>query len=110
MKEIWSGKWSSGTITISEAPYYSVFVFDVESIAARAIGLMENDYLRSFGFYAYKANDGTDAFLYLGVSAEFDSSHTKLTMVKCHSFSLYADNTTGNLATNRAVLKIYGML
>jgi hypothetical protein len=110
MKEIWSGNWSSGTITISEAPYYSVFVFDVSDIAVRTIGMIENDILRSFGFFAYKANDGTDAFGYLGVNAEFDSSHTKLTMVKCHSFSLYANNRTGNLATKRTVLKIYGML
>lgn len=110
MKEIWSGNWSSGTITISEAPYYSVFVFDIQSIAGRAICFRENDNLRAFGFQAYKAYDGTDAFLYFGVSATFDSTSTKLTMSKCHSFALYEDNTTGNHVTSGTVLRIYGLL
>lgn len=110
MKKIWSGTWGSGTITVSEAPYYRLFLFDLWDVAVAAIGYLEGDYLRGFGFYPYKANDGTDAFKLTGVNIETDDSHTKWTLIKCHNFSIYHDNTTGDRTSSMSVANIYGIL
>lgn len=109
-KQIWSGSWSSGTITIPDLPYYNMYRLDISGVSTGMTAFVESTYFRGFGSYAYKATDGTDAIGLFGISATIDSTGTRLTMVKCHYFSIYDDNTIGSHVTSATIIGIYGVI
>lgn len=111
MKAIWSGNWSSGSITVSDLPYYNFFVMRPNG-AATLIPVYRNidsNQLRGVGMYPYTANTGSNAFYFYGVSAT--ASGSTLSMVKAHAWSTYAD-TNGGIGNNQNVTisKIWGVL
>lgn len=117
MKEIWSGTWSSGSITIPEFPYYNILLMRPDGKATlipvfrRPEKLNEAYYCRGVGMYPYVAQDSSHAFGLYGMYANQPSyTSTTLTAVKFLSFSIYSYNTTGNLVANETIGQIFGIL
>lgn len=108
-KQIWSGNWSSGTISVPELGYYRAFRLDVKSVSTGINAVIEARYFRGFGAYPHNSG-GKEAFQMFGIAATANNARTTLTMVKCHYFSLYDDGTVGGVTTNATILAIYGVV
>lgn len=108
-KQIWSGNWSSGTISVPELGYYRAFRLDVKSVSTGINAVIEAGYFRGFGAYPHNSG-GKEAFQMFGIAATANNARTTLTMVKCHYFSLYDDGTVGGVTTNATILAIYGVV
>ena len=114
-KVLWSGSWSSGSITVPELPYYGMFLFFVDGAAtaipvyrARSSSGEFTQYLRGTGLYPYLSSGGINAFGIYGFSGTV-SNETTLSMVKSHRWNFYysASNATN---MNNTISSIHGVI
>lgn len=108
MKKLWSGTFTSGSITINELPYYNFFVAYVSSdqgntLADTPILLMRNALnTQLHGFGGVASSSGNT----ITTSANFGISGTKLTYISV----LRAISYGAQSYTNMALLSLYGLL
>ena len=116
-KVLWTGTWSSGTITISDLPYYNLLLLKPsggynmipvwrsrENSGARGI------IFRGVGGYAYEANSGDSANGVGAFNGTVDSTGTKLTMTKCHYWANYYKSDNANISNPETIGVIIGVL
>lgn len=116
-KVLWTGTWSSGTITISDLPYYNLLLLKPsggynmipvwrsrENSGARGI------IFRGVGGYAYEANSGDSANGVGAFNGTVDSTGTKLTMTKCHYWANYYKSDNANITNPETIGVIIGVL
>ena len=97
MKTIWTGTWSSGSITVSEAPYYNLFVLDFDNSNDNVVVARDesNIALRGACVRPYVSGAKDDSLMFNAIDIDIDG--TKLTMAKHMMLSLYHkgnNNTT----------------
>ena len=107
MKELWIGTLSSGSLTISELPYYNVFAVDIADAVAdttknRRVILLRSPSNTLTGVTA--SNTGADYRLYLVQLAASGTSLQYSTGVTMISFS-----SSGSISTVDPTRKIYGV-
>lgn len=107
MKELWTGTLSSGSLTISELPYYNVFAVDIADAVAdttknRRVILLRSPTNTLTGVTA--SNTGSDYRLYLVQLTASGTSLQYSTGVTMISFS-----SSGSISTVDPTRKIYGV-
>lgn len=110
MKQLWSGVWSSGSITVAELPYYNVFAFGMSTGIA-------GDTLDGYFIGIRDANNGITAG---GVSASgsdiringafFKASGTTLAYQNGLNWAIINASGLANYKEKRKVMRIYGLL
>lgn len=111
MKELWTGTWTSGSLTISELPYYNILLISVSDASVDTSG---NRFIPVF-------RSTTDTFSGIGVSplsnkdtrfmvASFASSGTQLSYNMGVRWMYINSSGLSDLADGRKVYAIYGLL
>lgn len=107
MKQIWSGTWSSGNITVSEAPYYNLYIICINNYDTAVLAIKKptkQTVIRGIGGYYSGANQEIHAF-----SATTDSGGTIWTLVNS-GFQRHAPSDTHGAWTATTIVAIYGVL
>ena len=108
MKEIWSGTWSSGSITVSEAPYYNVFLLELADTVTCiwALRTQRNTAtIRGIGGYLVPSTGNQQL-----VAIDIAASGTSLTMEARPRWMNHTPSGEHSGVTNTSVSKIYGVL
>lgn len=104
---IWSGSWSSGSISVPDLKYFnSILLVSFSGSNTLAPVFHVSNAWRGVGAYPYSSTSGYDSFGFLGLSATV--SGTTLTMVKAHSFAIYQNNSLGGNNSTLTVTNIWG--
>lgn len=113
-KLLWSGKFSSGSITIPDLPYYNILLVKSYGFAATAILCREaqtsglgNDF-RGGVLNPYNHSSGSRAMEIFGFS--LTSSGTTLTLRKAHKFAIYDNGGNPANKADCAIDVIYGVI
>lgn len=114
MKTIWTGSWSSGSITVNELKYYNIFVLDFANTDDTLIVSMNDarTAIRGSSVQPYFSSGNDDALRFGAV--DIDVSGTKLTLVKMLNYSLYHKGNNTNpisaLQTLNPINRIRGVI
>lgn len=111
MKELWTGTWTSGSLTISELPYYNILLIGVSDAAGDS---SENRFIAAY-------RSVTNVFSGIGVSplvnndtrlivASFASSGTSLSYNYGVRHIVLTGSGVTSIKDNRKVYSIYGLL
>ena len=107
MKLLWSGTWSSGSITISELPYYNLFLVRLESAADDSMLFCSR---QSPGGSTGEI-EGSLVSKYVDVGFWMYVFRASLNSATSMSLSMCAyQNNKNTTTTHCAVAKIYGLL
>ena len=113
-KLLWSGKFSSGSITIPDLPYYNILLVKSYGFAATAILCREaqtsglGNIFRGGVLNPYNHSSGSRAMEIFGFS--LTSSGTTLTLRKAHKFAIYDDGGNPANKADCAIDVIYGVI
>ena len=114
-KKLWSGNWSSGSITIPELPYYNMLLMRAISnpglsmVVYRAL-YNESDgssFFRGLSGYPYTSVQGVNAFYLQGFHG--DANGTKLTLTKAHCWSIYYGSSSQANNADLTITEIWGI-
>lgn len=110
MKELWTGTWTSGSLTLSELPYYNMLILKNSIASGLAIPVfrMGNDFCGIAG-WPYLSNIGVNAFYIFGVRIQVTNS-TSASLYKAHRFSIYADGSNPGNNESFNITEIYGVI
>lgn len=102
-KELWTGSWKSGKITVPNTADYSLFKIQMDGQGTTVLGIRYGEHIRGIGGYA---GDADEATIYQFTAT---ISGNTWTFKQCHSFK---HNTSGNhgSATARTVTSIRGVV
>ena len=108
MKQLWSGTWTSGSITVPEAPYYNIFAFALSQAATASSGVVGAAVIfRVPGDGSLVGGLVSTSDTDLRFSTFFGSiSGTTMTLRAC----AYMNSSTWSRITGRPVYKIFGIL
>lgn len=113
-KLLWSGNFSSGSITIPDLPYYNILLLKSYGTATTAI-LCRNaqasglgDIFRGGVLKPFSSSSGSRAMEIFGFS--LTSSGTTLTFRKAHKFAIYDDGSNPTDKADCAIDVIYGVI
>ena len=116
MKEIWSGNWSSGTITVPDLPYYNIFLFAFQSNDYHVLGIRDiedgtgSTSISGLGGIAHMAKN-TMCFAGVVCMVPDGPSGTKLGFSKAYAFNLnYASSPSADSSVKMSIIKIYGVI
>ena len=116
-KVLWTGTWSSGTITISDLPYYNLLLLKpsggynmIPVWRSRGNSGARGTIFRGVGGYAYEAKNGDSANGVGAFDGTVDSTGTKLTMTKCHYWANYYKSDNANISNPETIGVIIGVL
>lgn len=116
-KVLWTGTWSSGTITISDLPYYNLLLLKpsggsnmIPVWRSRENSGARGTIFRGMGGYAYKAKNGDSANGVGAFDGTVDGTGTKLTMTKCHYWANYYKSDNANISNPETIGVIIGVL
>lgn len=101
---LWSGKWSSGDITIDTVGDYDLFLIDVQGIGTRILAVKEGTNLRGGNHYT----NATQNTYFVDFAATI--SGTTLTYVYANQRRWTSANAFSVTDENVAVLKILGVM
>ena len=113
-KLLWSGNFSSGSITIPDLPYYNILLVKSYGFAATAILCREaqpsglGNIFRGGVLNPYNHSGGSRAMEIFGFS--LTSSGTTLTLTKAHKFAIYDDGGKPANKADCAIDVIYGVI
>lgn len=102
-KELWSGSWKSGTITVPNTADYSLFKIQMDGQGTTVLGIRYGEHVRGIGGYA---GDADEATIY-----QFTATYSgnTWTFKQCHSFKHNVSSSHGS-ATARTVSSIRGVV
>lgn len=113
MNPIWSGTWSSGSISVPMILYYKILLVRTNYANGLCIpmyrGIENTNDFCGIGGFPYLSNSGVNAFWLYGIYFTVDSS-ANLTLQKAHRFSIYADGSNPANNTDISITEIYGVL
>lgn len=113
MNPIWSGTWSSGSVSIPMILYYKVLLVRTNYAPGFCIpmyrGIENTNDFCGMGGWPYTSNSGVNAFWLYGIHFSVDSS-ANVTLEKAHRFSIYADSSNPANNENISITEIYGVL
>ena len=113
MNPIWSGTWSSGSISVPMILYYKIILVRTNYANGLCIpmyrGLENTNDFCGIGGFPYLSNSGINAFWLYGIYFTVDNS-ANLTLEKAHRFSIYADGSNPANNTSISITEIYGVL
>lgn len=109
-KKIWEGTWSSGSITVSDLPYYNAFAFGLAGtvttvLAAKATS---DGYIR--GVSVQQTSAGNVIIYCINVVANGTTLSVDSQEGKCPGFNCYVNKSAISEYTNLSVNEIYGLL
>lgn len=113
-KLLWSGNFSSGSITIPDLPYYNILLVRPSGFSTTAILCREaqtsglGNILRGGVLKPYNSSSGSRAMEIFGFS--LTSSGTTLTFRKAHKFAIYDDGSNPASKADCAIAVIYGVI
>lgn len=113
-KLLWSGNFSSGSITIPDLPYYNILLVKSYGFAATAILCRDaqtsglGNIFRGGVLNPYNHSSGSRAMEIFGFS--LTSSGTTLTLRKAHKFAIYDDGGNPANKADCAIDVIYGVI
>ena len=113
-KLLWSGNFSSGSITIPDLPYYNILLVRPSGFATTAILCREaqtsglGNIFRGGVLNPYNSPSGSRAMEIFGFS--LTSSGTTLTLIKAHKFAIYDDGGNPASKADCAIAVIYGVI
>ena len=108
LKLIWSGTWTSGNITVSEAPYYNIFLLGFSDTVTSAFAIRSphsTSTIRGIGGYRV-ASTGNQQIIAFDIGA----SGTTLTIKSQPKWVNHTPNSDHTIATGISVTEIYGVL
>lgn len=108
MKQIWSGTWNTGSITVSELPYYNMIAFTTIANAPYLFGIG----LRMPGsshWTLFNVNARTDDGLVFNAINAVQNNTTLTISKNAHAIWRTSSSTVSN-GTDGSVYKIYGVL
>lgn len=108
-KQIWSGTWSGGSITVSEAPYYNLFGFNFGNPSGQSwtgLGFKNSSTIHAFTF-----SWNSSAAPICSVAAKITVSGTTMTLSGKSQVGLWLNEWDKNaLQPNAGITKIWGIL
>lgn len=108
-KQIWTGTWTSGSITVSEAPYYNVFGFNFGNPSGQSwtgLGFRCDSNIHAFTF-----SWNNSAAPMASVAAKIGISGTKLSLAGKSHVGLWSNAwTMSSTQSNSGITRIWGIL
>lgn len=108
-KQIWSGTWSGGSITVSEAPYYNLFGFNFGNPSGQSwtgLGFRNSNTIHAFTF-SWNSSGAPIA----SVAVKITANGTSLSLTGKSQVGLWLNEWDKNaLQSNAGITKIWGIL
>lgn len=102
-KELWSGSWASGTVTVPNSADYVLFQIGMDGQGTSILGIRYGEHVRGIGGYSGDAGEVTTYHF------TATRSGNTWTFKRCNSFKHTAGGSHGS-ATKRTVTTIRGLI